>query len=150
MPTPRTPTALLIARGSYEKNPQRAKARETEPVVTDPIGPPPKRFLPDEGGFNPQERQDYLALWHELIADAAPGVLNRSHRWHVESACLLKRKEMKGLATTGDRTLLNKLLTQMGMNPAAQSTVNAAGFTPAGGKGTFSVLHGKAQAIRSG
>jgi hypothetical protein len=151
MPAPRVPTPILIARGAFAKNPQRAKSRESEPVVHDCIGPPPPCFTPSPSGveLGDREKQQLRDLWFELIADAAPGVLNRSHRWHVESACRLKLKERKGLAKTGDITNLNKHMTQMGMNPAAQSTVDGATFTPPGGKGTFAALHGKAQALRS-
>jgi hypothetical protein len=82
--------------------------------------------------FDPTERQRLRAIWYELIADAAPGVLNRSHRFHLEATCRLMSKVRFGSPKTGDFANLNKFLTQMGMNPAAQSTVSGGAFTPAG------------------
>jgi hypothetical protein len=121
MPTPRVPTSILEARGAYKKNPQRAKARENEPVITDPIGPYPESFVGESS-----ERTRLRAIWDELVADAADGVLNRSHRMHLEATCRLMLKVRGGYAKTGDFANLNKFLTQMGMNPAAQSTVRGA------------------------
>jgi len=147
MPTPRTPTSILEARGTYKKNPQRAKERENEPVVTEGIGDPPAGFMPedrpgrkDDAGnwiehpsvYDPNDRKRLRAIWFELISDAAPGVLNRSHRFHLEATCRLMVTVRHGSPKTGDFANLNKFLTQMGMNPAAQSTVSGAGFTPAG------------------
>lgn len=165
MPTPRTPTSILEARGAYKKNPQRAKARENEPVVTDPIGDPPAGFMPeerpgrkDEAGnwierpsvYDPTERQRLRAIWFELLADAAPGVLNRSHRFHLEATCRLMVKVRHGSPKTGDYANLNKFLTQMGMNPAAQSTVSGSAFVPAGGTSSIGALARKAQERRTG
>jgi len=156
---------MHIAKGTYKKDPQRAKARENEPVVADGIGDPPECFLPtvkvgtkDQDGnwvehpstFDPIERQRLRAMWYELISDAAPGVLNRSHRWHLESACRLKYKERYGTPKTGDIANLNKYLTQMGMNPAAQSTVSGGAFTPAGSTSAIGKLAREAQERRTG
>jgi hypothetical protein len=124
MPTPRVPTSILEARGSFKKDPQRAAARENEPVVAEGIGGPPACFMPNTDGYQSSDAKRLEAIWHELVADAAPGVLNRSHRMHLESTCRLKDKERRGTAKTGDIANLNKFLTQMGMNPAAQSTVS--------------------------
>jgi hypothetical protein len=121
MPAPRVPTSILEARGAFKKNPQRAKDREDEPVVEDPIGDYPASFLGDMS-----ERVKLRDIWDELIADAADGVLNRSHRLHLEATCRLMHKVRQGYAKTGDFANLNKFLTQMGMNPAAQSTVRGA------------------------
>jgi hypothetical protein len=118
MPAPRVPTSILEARGAFKKNPQRASEREDEPVVADPIGDYPDSF---QGEMS--VRVELRGIWDELIADAAPGVLNRSHRMHLEVTCRLMYKVRHGLAKTGDFSNLNKFLTQMGMNPAAQSTV---------------------------
>jgi hypothetical protein len=147
MPTPRKPTSLHIAAGSFKKDPQRAKAREHEPVVTDPIGPPPTCFIAVGTDLGYREKNELAALWEELIVTAAPGVLNRSHRWHMETACRLMYKHRHGTAKTGDTTNLNKCLTQMGMNPAAQSTVSGiAGIAPAGGTSRLAALAQKARA----
>lgn len=123
MPAPRVPTPILDARGSFKKNPQRAAEREDEPVVTDPIGGPPVCFLPSEDGYHSSEAKRLLELWNEFVAEAAPGVLNRSHRSALEEMCRLKLKTRSGSAKTGDRANYKAMLMQFGMTPAAQSTV---------------------------
>lgn len=150
MPAHRAPTAINEARGTYKKNPQRARAREHEPVVKDPIGPPPDCFLPNGEGYQSSEQKELVALWHELISIAADGVLNRSHRWHLESTCRLKYKERHRIAKPGDITNLNKHLSQMGMNPASQSTVSGKrGADPDEEETVFSRLSQKGRAARA-
>jgi len=133
---------MHIARGTYKKDPQRAKARENEPVVLEDIGDPPADWIHSEQGG---ERSRLRAIWFELIGDAAPGVLNRSHRMHLEATCRLMLKVRGGYAKTGDYANLNKFLTQMGMNPAAQSTVSGGAFTPAGSASPIGRLAAQAQ-----
>jgi hypothetical protein len=153
MPTPRLPTPILIARGAFKKDPQRAKAREAEPIVTDPIGPPPACFIPTSSGVEPgdRKRKEHFDLWYELIGDCAPGVLNRSHRWYLESAVRLKLKERKETISTGESTNLEKHLSKLGMNPADQSRVDGGSFAPPAGQGgTLASLHARSQALRTG
>lgn len=150
MPTPRLPTAMHIAKGTYKKDPQRAKARENEPVVTEGIGAPPSCWMPDESGYQSSDSKKLIVLWHEFIADAAPGVLNRSHRSVLEEACRLKLKTRNGSAKTGDRSNYINCLRQMGMTPAAQSTVSGGAFTPAGSTSTIGRLAAQAHSRRAG
>lgn len=145
MPAVRIPTAINEARGTYKKNPQRAKSRENEPVVHDGIGPPPACWLPTEAGFQASESKMLIAIWQEFIGDAAPGVLNRSHRSVLEEACRLKLKTRNNTAKTGDRSNYINCLRQMGMTPAAQSTVSGGAFTPAGGTSSIGRLAAQAQ-----
>lgn len=147
MPATRIPTSILEARGAYKKNPQRAASRAKEPVVPDGIGDPPACWAPDalRGGYQSEESKKLILLWHEFIADAAPGVLNRSHRSVLEEACRLKLKTRNGTAKTGDRSNYINCLRQMGMTPAAQSTVSGTGFTPAGGASQIGKLAAAAQ-----
>jgi hypothetical protein len=42
MPRPRTPTAILELRGAFQRNPNRLKARKSEPLVTTPLPDPPE------------------------------------------------------------------------------------------------------------
>lgn len=149
MPAHRLPTAMHIAKGSYKKDPQRAKARESEPNVGDPIGSYPASFLPD-GEFDSTEKKRLRALWDELLADAAPGVLNRSHRWHVECACRAMLTVRSGSRKAADLNNVDKFLTKMGMNPAAQSTVSGGAFAPAGGASSIGKLAARAQSQRTG
>ena len=76
--------------------------------------------------------------------------LNRSHRCHLEATCRLMVKIRYGSPKTGDYANLNKFLTQMGMNPAAQSTVSGGAFAPAGGATSIGALARKAQDRRAG
>ena len=145
MPTPRTPTSILEAKGAFKKNPQRAAERENEPVVTDGIGDPPADFMASDWGERPKLR----AIWLELIGDSAPGVLNRSHRFHLEATCRLMVKVRSGCAKTGDYANLNKFLTQMGMNPAAQSTVSGKKPSPEAEESVFGRLAQKSRAARA-
>ena len=146
MPAHRLPTVLHIAKGSYKKNPQRAASRKNEVVVHAELGLYPPCFMPDASGFDSGERKQLRALWDELVADAAPGVLNRSHRWHVECACRAMRTVRNGSRKAADLNNVDKFLTKMGMNPAAQSTVRGDGFTPAGGASKIGSLAARAQA----
>lgn len=165
MPAPRVPTSILEARGAFRKNPARGRERENEPVVEEEIGEPPACFLPVEmpgetdpetgawirhpSVYDPAERKRLRGIWHELIAQAAPGVLNRAHRMHLEVTCGLVDARRRGVLNTGGLGQLNKYLTQMGMNPAAQSTVSGGGRTKPSA-GAFGRLRGKAQAMRAG
>lgn len=144
MPRQRLPTAMHIAKGTYKKDPQRAKARENEPVILEAIGGYPIPFLP-EGDFDPTERKKLRALWDELMADAGQGVLNRSHRWHAECACRAMLVVRNGSKKAADLNNVDKFLTKMGMNPAAQSTVSGGAFTPAGGTSSIGRLAAQAQ-----
>lgn len=46
---------------------------------------------------------------------------------------------------TGDTANLNKAMTQMGMNPAAQSTVSGGAFAPTGSTSSIGRLAAQAQ-----
>jgi hypothetical protein len=149
MPKPRVPTSILEGRGAYKKDPQRAKARENEPIVGDAIGSYPEAFLP-RGDFDSGENKKLRALWDELIATAAPGVLNHSHRWWVELTCRAMLPIRNGSRKASDINNCANLLGKMGMNPAAQSTVSGGAFAPAGGKTALGNLAARAQARRTG
>ena len=84
MGRPRTPTKVLMLRGSFKKHPERRAARAGEPEVNEPLGDPPDRL--DEA-----ER----ARWFEL-ADEMPW-LGRADRAALE----LTAKQFAVLARKG-------------------------------------------------
>jgi len=116
MGRPRKPAALQELTGAYKKNPQR---RRVEPVPTGPLGDPPERLSKEE-----------KSAWHELVAIAPPGVLKNADRMVVELASRLLARVWKegiggrsGLAP-GELSMLEKLLSKMGMSPADRSKVD--------------------------
>lgn len=110
---PRTPTAVLDARGSFKKHPERK--REDEPEVTEPLGAAP-------GRLSEQER----IAWDEITSTAPLGVLTQADRLHVEqTATLLAESWTEGTEFhTSKRNLLNRMLGQVGMNPADRSKIS--------------------------
>lgn len=107
----RTPSNILDARGSFRKNPQRARADATD---ARPLGDPPMHL---------SEAQ--LAAWLEIVADAIPGLLNAADRVSVEIAAVTLAKIRDGSAIGGDYRLLANLLGRFGMTPADRSRVSA-------------------------
>lgn len=110
---PRTPTAVLDARGAFKKDPQRR--RDGEPVVREPLGAMPDNF--DEG----QAR-----AWTEITETAPLGVLTEADRLAVEFAATLLaefRQDRYGFPATKHGTLL-KLLGQFGMTPSERSRLS--------------------------
>jgi hypothetical protein len=79
MPMPRTPTAILEAKGAFEQNPNRA--RPNEPTSGKPIGAPPVYLSLEE-----------KRVWRELVKHACPGVLFESDREHFELLTRLTAK----------------------------------------------------------
>ena len=73
MARPRIPTAVQEAKGAFVKDPARGRARANEPEANGPIGSPPAYF-----------DKHHKDAWHELVSEAAPGVLCRSDRKHLE------------------------------------------------------------------
>ena len=69
MPKPRVPTAILEARGSFEKHPERKRARAGEPEVTGELGNAPPSLDGEEA-----------SIWTELTLLLTPGVAGRSDR----------------------------------------------------------------------
>lgn len=147
MPRPRTPTHVLEMRGAFKKNPARGRARaeSAEPIISDGVGSPPSCWLPDESGYQSSESKKLIILWHEFVAEAAHGVLNRSHRSILEEACRLKLKTRDGAAKSGDRSNYINCLRQMGMTPVAQSSVSGGTFTPLGSASSIGRLAAAAQ-----
>jgi hypothetical protein len=122
MGRPRKPTALHELNGTWDKHPERRRARQHEPKPTGPLGGPPAAFLDQ---FSETSRS-LLAIWNELIHMAPPGVLTSADRFHVELTCRLMHRVRTEQATAGEYSRLDSLLGKMGMNPADRSKVSVA------------------------
>jgi hypothetical protein len=114
MPKPRTPTAILKFKGSFRKNPQRARARATEPQAAAPLGNPPDDLAADE-----------KAAWLVIVESCAPGVLSKRDRELVWVAAKVKAKIQRESPWPKDVALLIRCLSLMGMTPADASRVQA-------------------------
>ena len=113
MARPRTPTAILDARGAFKLNPNRR--RDSEPVVKDPIGAPPE-------SLTEQERQ----WWNEIVNRAPMGVLTSADYLPVIMAAKLMAEAMTDFAgmTPGRMARLHSLLGQFGMTPAERAKLS--------------------------
>lgn len=109
------PTRLLEISGSYEKHPERRRARRSEPVSTDPLGAPPERFQPGTKRYE---------CWFELQQMLPEGVLTRADRWAAEIACMLMGDQRSGYTLKpGQLSQLTSLLARFGATPADRAKV---------------------------
>ena len=117
MPKPRVPTNILDARGAFNGKPGRRQERKGEPVVTEPLGGPPKHL-----------RAAQRRAWRD-IADTAPaGVLTGADRIAVERCAVLLEESRRSPATfnAAKETRLNSYLSRFGMTPSDRSRVKVA------------------------
>jgi phage terminase small subunit len=112
MSRPKTPTRILESKGSFKKDPQRA--RPNEPEVTTPIGNAPDYMTPEQ-----------IAAWRELVSAAPPLVLTGSDRVTLEMACCLlaEFRADPGEFLAAKLTRLQSLLAQFGMSPSARASM---------------------------
>ncbi len=113
MARPRTPTALLDARGAFKNHPDRK--RDSEPVVKEPLGAPPSRLTGLE-----------VEAWMEIVEFAPMGVLTRADRHAVEQAARLMAESWEDFKSfpTAKLTRLQVTLGQFGMNPSDRSKLS--------------------------
>jgi phage terminase small subunit len=113
MSRPRTPTALLDARGAFSKNPDRQ--RPAEPTTDQPIGSPPTYLSKDE-----------KKIWKELVKQSLPGVLKFSDRASFELLVRLTSTMRTDYATmrVADKSLFVSLCSRFALTPADRSKVN--------------------------
>jgi hypothetical protein len=123
MGTLRKTTAELERKGAFDKNPQRARARASEPVVKTALGPPPASFT---NPHSPSAR-DLLEAWNELLDETKEVLITSADRGHFEMTARLRVRCRRPGATTGDFAQLNKYQSQLGLNPASRSLVNGNG-----------------------
>jgi phage terminase small subunit len=113
MSRPRTPTAILDARGSFKKDPQRK--RDGEPVVKNPLGDPPECLDEMES-----------KIWREVAGMAPLGVLTEADRFLVEDLAMLTHelRVERGEFQVGKRALRNKMMGQIGMTPSDRAKLS--------------------------
>ncbi|MGC1784463.1 MAG: hypothetical protein WA708_18205 [Acidobacteriaceae bacterium] len=120
MGRPRKSTAELERNGSFEKHPERKRARAGEPKPQGPLGSPPARFLRTESAMAARQ----LEAWNELLTMVPPGVLTSAERWWCERAAVLMAESRYRTLKASEETALANYLTKMGCNPADRSKVN--------------------------
>lgn len=113
MSRPRTPSAILDARGAFKKNPDRK--REGEPEVKDAIAPPPDTL--SESARN---------AWRTICEKAAPGVVTDMDYMKVHVAAILwgKCEDADWDIPVSQFALLGKLLGEFGFDPSSRSKLN--------------------------
>ncbi len=111
MARPKTPTRILTLKGTFKKNPSRARFNEPEPNAEfDPA--PPKHLT---------ARQK--KTWQEIVKAVPAGVLSDADQFHVEIvSCLLAEfRELKGVMDSARITRLAMELGKLGLNPSARA-----------------------------
>jgi hypothetical protein len=108
--------------GTFEKHPERKAAYEKAPKPKGPLGDPPASF--DPKSFSGDR---LIAIWHEVVAQAPPGVLTSSDRMHVEMTCRLIYRIRHLGAKSGDYSRLESMLGKMAMNPSDRPKIQLGG-----------------------
>lgn len=117
MPKPRTPTNVLQLRGSDKEHPDRMRARENEPEVTEPLPANPPSYLSDA------EKK----VWPELLALLPAGTAKSCDRVTFEIfVSLWTEHRLRGIGMKTTRMAeLRRLAGEFGMSPASRSKVMA-------------------------
>jgi len=115
MARPRKPTKILQFTGAFDKNPDRAKAREHEPKDTPPI----------QDGAPEWMTEAEQKAWRWVIAHAHPGVLTTADSGIVELTAQLRALVVQHIADSKDRAQLRTCYNDLGMTPASRSKVSA-------------------------
>lgn len=111
MARPRTPTAVLEARGAFKKNPQRRKARAGEPKPAGGVGAPPD--------YLSERRQN---IWHELALQAP--WLTVSDRVTLEIATSLLSEFRRGRMSNEALNTLLRTTSKLGLDPSGRAKVS--------------------------
>lgn len=112
MGRPRKPTKVLELRGSFDKDPQRRKARQHEPKVDAPLGPPPAYLDSSE-----------VDRWAD-VAKMAPW-LTVADRVPVEIVARLWARLVRREAATPEIKILESTAAHLGLNPVDRTKVVA-------------------------
>lgn len=117
---PRTPTAVLEAKGAFAKNPARGRAREGEPKVEQKIGPPPEHFPPGS------ERHCY---WLEYVETCH--WLDRANRGMLETLCNVRYNLRHSIGKfNANVASQSKLESDLGITQAARGRCNVPSKPP--------------------
>jgi hypothetical protein len=114
MPQPRIPTAILQAKGSFQHDPARGRARADEPQPAEPLGDPPECLDRDEKD-----------MWHYVASLLPDGVAFSTDRLAMERLVCLLVKARRKIATSADESLIASYLAKWGMTPADRSRIHA-------------------------
>jgi hypothetical protein len=88
MPRPPTPIAVLEARGSIRKNPQRYREKiANQPEPRGPLGDPPAHWNTDPACYHHERHARWRAIWIEIDAQVPFGTLKADHRMLIELLC---------------------------------------------------------------
>lgn len=104
----RTPTALLEARGSFKRHPERRRERQDEPRPDTPLGNPPKRLSEPE-----------KAAWKEMQGQGF--WLTSADAMMVEIAANLMSQQRSGQIDNPARSLLVSTLIKLGFGPTERA-----------------------------
>lgn len=112
MARPRTNSKVLEMRGAYKAHPERKPKHEPKGALLDDRMPP---------GLTKYEQN----LWQELIAMAAPGVLENGDKWSIEYLVRLmaRFRKAKGVVPASELTALMRAMTEFGLTPVSRSKV---------------------------
>jgi phage terminase small subunit len=109
MARPRKPTALLEAKGSFDRDPAR---RRKDPVTTGELGPAPAHLDIDQ-----------KKVWRELSALLPIGVARNADRFSFELiVSLMYRQRTEGLSGSELSSLVS-LLSKFGLDPSNRAKV---------------------------
>ena len=110
----RKPTNVLALKGSFKKNPSRARS---DPPATGQIGPPPAYFSDTE-----------KEAWTELVSQSPQNVLQASDRAAVELVCCLMAEFRKDRSafTPAKLGVLQRGLSCLGFTPVDRSRISVA------------------------
>ena len=113
MGRPKTPTALLDARGAFKKHPERK--RNGEPQVRESIGLVPDWFSPEQ-----------VSAWQQITSSAPMGVLTGADSLAVEISAVLLAEFRYDPAEfqAGKLGRLQSFLGQFGMTPADRAKLS--------------------------
>lgn len=119
------PTALHEESGAFDHDPQRAEARENEPIPPGPLGEPPERWRTAESDEARILAVLQIEAWHELELQVAKNVLTISDRVLVEVYCSLVARHRAGqVLKAAEYNLILSCLARMGMTPSDRSRLN--------------------------
>ena len=114
MARPRTSAAVLEMKGSFKKDPQRARE---DAKVNKPIGEPPKTLTPFQ-----------LKIWKEIVSKIPHGIAGDADESIVEMVVILfsEFRENSAEFTAAKYGVLHRLLSDLGMTPQGRAKIGAA------------------------
>lgn len=136
---PRTPTAVLEAKGAFAKNPARGRARSGEPRSTGGLGDPPPYFMIQEPETGFRKAGILRELWREIGATAP--WLDAANRGQVETLCRIRYAIRLGEGKLNvNAASQSKLENDLGITQSARSRCNVPSKPPERAVGDWQTL----------